>query len=49
MLRSGDVLLADLGEPRGRDAGFPRPVVIVTAQGVRERFEPNGPDGEAAR
>jgi mRNA interferase MazF len=34
MLRSGDVLLADLGEPLGREAGFPRPVVIVTAQGV---------------
>lgn len=34
MLRSGDVLLADLGEPRGREAGLPRPVVIVTAQRI---------------
>ena len=34
MLRSGDVQLADLGEPRGREAGLPRPVVIVTAQRI---------------
>jgi mRNA interferase MazF len=32
MLRSGDVLLADLGAPLGREAGFPRPVVVITAQ-----------------
>lgn len=34
MLTSGDIALADLGEPRGREAGFPRPVVVVTAQAV---------------
>jgi mRNA interferase MazF len=34
MLRSGDVLIADLGEPTGREAGFPRPVIIVTAQRI---------------
>ena len=32
MLRCGDVQLADLGEPRGQEAGFSRPVVVVTAQ-----------------
>jgi mRNA interferase MazF len=32
MLTSGEVVLADLGEPVGREAGFPRPVVVVTAQ-----------------
>jgi mRNA-degrading endonuclease toxin of MazEF toxin-antitoxin module len=30
----GEVVLADLGEPVGREAGFPRPVVVVTAQVV---------------
>lgn len=34
MLTSGDVVEADLGEPVGREAGFPRPVVVVTAQAV---------------
>ena len=34
MLTSGDVVLADLGEPVGREAGFPRPVIVVTAQVV---------------
>ncbi len=34
MLTSGDIAVADLGEPRGREAGFPRPVVVVTAQAV---------------
>jgi mRNA interferase MazF len=34
MLTSGDVVEADLGEPLGREAGFPRPVVVVTAQVV---------------
>ena len=34
MLTSGDVLLADLGQPVGREAGYPRPVVVVTAQVV---------------
>ena len=34
MLTSGEIVLADLGEPVGREAGFPRPVVVVTAQVV---------------
>jgi mRNA interferase MazF len=34
MLTSGEILVADLGEPAGREAGFPRPVVVVTAQAV---------------
>jgi mRNA interferase MazF len=34
MLTSGDVVEADLGKPVGREAGFPRPVVVVTAQVV---------------
>jgi len=34
MLTSGEVVLADLGEPVGREAGFPRPAVVVTAQVV---------------
>ena len=32
MLSSGEVVVADLGQPVGREAGFPRPVVVVTAQ-----------------
>ena len=34
MLTSGDIYRADLGEPRGRESGFPRPAVVVTAQVV---------------
>jgi mRNA interferase MazF len=34
MLTSGELVVADLGEPVGREAGFPRPVVVVTAQVV---------------
>lgn len=34
MLSSGDVVEADLGEPVGREAGSPGPVVVVTAQVV---------------
>lgn len=34
MRRSGDVQLADLGEPRGHESGFARPVVLLTAQHV---------------
>jgi mRNA interferase MazF len=34
MLTSGDVIEADLGKPVGREAGFPRPVIVVTAQVV---------------
>lgn len=37
MRRCGDVQLADLGEPNGREAGFARPVVIVTAQLVLDQ------------
>ncbi|MCC5950310.1 MAG: type II toxin-antitoxin system PemK/MazF family toxin [Nitriliruptoraceae bacterium] len=37
MRRCGDVQLADLGEPYGREAGFARPVVIVTAQVVLDQ------------
>lgn len=37
MRRCGDVQLADLGEPQGREAGFSRPVVIVTAQLVLDQ------------
>jgi mRNA interferase MazF len=40
MRRCGDVQLADLGEPGGREAGFARPVVIVTAQLVLDQ-QPN--------
>lgn len=34
MLTSGEVLVADLGDPIGREAGSPRPVAVVTAQVV---------------
>jgi mRNA interferase MazF len=34
MLTSGEVVVADLGEPVGREAGYPRPVVVVTAHAV---------------
>jgi mRNA interferase MazF len=37
MRRCGDIQLADLGEPQGREAGFARPVVIVTAQLVLDQ------------
>jgi mRNA interferase MazF len=37
MHRCGDILLADLGEPQGREAGFARPVVVVTAQQVLDQ------------
>ena len=32
MRRCGDVQLADLGEPPGREAGFFQPVGVVTVQ-----------------
>jgi mRNA interferase MazF len=32
MLTSGDVVDVDLGVSMGSEAGFPRPVVVVTAQ-----------------
>lgn len=32
MRRCGDVQLADLGEPQGREAGFAGPALVVTAQ-----------------
>ena len=34
MLTSGDVVAVDLGVPVGREAGFRRPAVVVTAQRV---------------
>ena len=37
MRRCGDVQLADLGELQGREAGFSRPVVVVTAQLVLDQ------------
>jgi mRNA interferase MazF len=37
MRRCGDVQLAGLGEPQGREAGFTRPVVVVTAQLVLDQ------------
>ncbi len=37
MRRCGDVQLADLGEPQGRETGFARPVVVVTAQAVLDQ------------
>ncbi len=37
MRRCGDVQLADLGEPQGREAGSARPVVVVTAQLVLDQ------------
>jgi mRNA interferase MazF len=37
MLTSGDVVALDLGLPTGREAGFPRPAVVVTAQAVLDQ------------
>jgi mRNA-degrading endonuclease toxin of MazEF toxin-antitoxin module len=37
MLTSGDVVELDLGAPHGREAGFVRPGVVVTAQRVLRR------------
>ncbi|HSS09572.1 MAG TPA: type II toxin-antitoxin system PemK/MazF family toxin [Acidimicrobiales bacterium] len=34
MLSSGDVIDLDLGLPEGREAGFLRPAVVVTAQRI---------------
>lgn len=34
MPTSGDVVLLDLGVPQGREAGFPRPAVVITADRV---------------
>jgi mRNA interferase MazF len=34
MLTSGDVVALDLGVPEGREAGFRRPAVLLTAQRV---------------
>lgn len=34
MLTSGDVVLLDLGVPEGREAGFLRPAVLVTADRI---------------
>jgi mRNA interferase MazF len=35
--RCGDIQLAELGEPQGREAGFARPCVVVTAQLVLDQ------------
>ncbi len=37
MLTSGDVWHLDLDAPRGREAGFPRPGIVVTAQVVLDQ------------
>ncbi len=37
MLNSGDVVDLDLGVPAGREAGFDRPTVVLTAQAVLDR------------
>jgi mRNA interferase MazF len=37
MLTSGDVVDLDLGLPEGREAGFRRPAVVVTAQEVLDQ------------
>ncbi len=37
MLTSGDVADVDFGLPRGREAGFKRPAIIVTAQRLLDR------------
>lgn len=34
MLSSGDVVNLDLGAPHGREAGFLRPAIVVTAQRI---------------
>jgi len=34
MPTSGEVLLLDLGVPQGREAGFPRPAVLITADRI---------------
>jgi mRNA interferase MazF len=36
-LTSGDIVLVDLGLPEGREAGFPRPAVVVSAQYVLDQ------------
>lgn len=40
MPTSGEVVLLDLGLPQGREAAFPRPAVVITADRVRAA-EPN--------
>ncbi len=37
MLTSGDVADVEFGFPRGREAGFKRPAVVVTAQRLLDR------------
>ncbi|HMQ25620.1 MAG TPA: type II toxin-antitoxin system PemK/MazF family toxin [Acidimicrobiales bacterium] len=34
MPTSGEVVLLDLGVPQGREAGFPRPAVVITADRI---------------
>lgn len=40
MPTSGDVVLLDFGLPHGREAGFPRPAVVVTARRVLKHGPP---------
>ncbi|WP_423981252.1 type II toxin-antitoxin system PemK/MazF family toxin [Ilumatobacter sp.] len=34
MQTSGDVVDLDLGRPEGREAGFPHPAIVITAQRI---------------
>lgn len=40
MLTSGDVVDLDLGHPRGREAGYRHPAIIVTAQVTLDQSPP---------
>ena len=33
-IRRGDILWADLGEPRGSEPGYPRPVLVIQADAI---------------
>ena len=37
MLTSGDVVDLDVGQPRGREAGYRHPAVVITAQQVLDQ------------
>lgn len=40
MLISGDVVDLDLGDPRGREAGYRHPAIVVTAQAALDHRPP---------
>ena len=40
MPTSGEIVLLDLGVPKGHEAGFPRPAVVVTANDVLAETTP---------